>query len=370
VVILVVLFVRPLLLVLSGAAAASLNAATFEDLSARATAAREANRLPEAVRLYREAVAANPKWQEGWWFLGTISYDTNRYGECRDALSHLVALKADAAPALGILGLCEFQTGDYALSLKHIENSLALGSTDEPDMEKVLRYHEALLLTHAGEFDEAIRKYVWFVRSSGPSPVLLTAIGLAALRTPLLPSAIPQDQQDLFLTAGRAAFDQMSGDAAGAQEMFQTLLARYPAAHHVHYLYGCWLLAANPSRAIAEFKRELENTPSSAGTLGMLAWVLVNRGDARAALPYAERAARIQPKYALAQYVLGRSMVETGAVEAGIPHLELAVKMEPANLEYHLALTEAYPKAHRYADARRERKKCMALAQEAPVAQH
>lgn len=35
----------------------SSSAATFEELSARATAAREANHLPEAVKLYREALA-------------------------------------------------------------------------------------------------------------------------------------------------------------------------------------------------------------------------------------------------------------------------------------------------------------------------
>src|SRR5947209_7114325 len=78
-------------------------AATFEELSAKATAAREANNLPEAVRLYREALELNPKWQPGWWFLGTILYDANDYSGCRGALEHFVELKQDAAPAWGIL---------------------------------------------------------------------------------------------------------------------------------------------------------------------------------------------------------------------------------------------------------------------------
>src|SRR5881275_1124665 len=97
----------------------------LENLAARAAAARDANQLPEAVRLYREAVSVNPKWQEGWWFLGTILYDTNQYAGCRDALRQLVALQSEAAPAWGILGLCEFQTRDYEESLQHIQRALS-----------------------------------------------------------------------------------------------------------------------------------------------------------------------------------------------------------------------------------------------------
>jgi tetratricopeptide (TPR) repeat protein len=345
------------------------HAATFEELSARATAAREANRLSEAVQLYKEALALNSKWQEGWWFLGTILYDSNEYPGCRDALSRLVALKTDAAPALGILGLCEFQTGDYEKSLAHVERSLSLGSAELADMEKVLRYHEAILLTHAGDYDRAIQKYVWFVRGGTPSPVLLTALGLAALRTPRLPRDVPPAEQDLYTAAGMAAFSRMSGDAVGAQRAFQTLLERYPAAHHVHYLYACSLLAANPEQAIQEFRRELENTPASGGALTMLAWALLNRGDSSAALPYAREAANQEPRYAVAQYVLGRSLVDTGDVAGGVQHLESAAKLDPTNLENHLALAAAYPKARRYPDARRERQRALELTREAgPVA--
>jgi tetratricopeptide (TPR) repeat protein len=364
-----VFIVRPLAVLLAAlwvpAPWAQASAATFEELSARATAAREANHLPEAVKLYREALAIRPQWQAGWWFLGTILYDTNEYADCRDALGHFVELKADAAPGWGILGLCEFQAGEYTPSLTHIERSLSLGSSEQPEMEKVLRYHEAILLTHQGAFDRAIQQYVWFVRGGEPGSVLLIALGLAALRTPLLPKDIPIDQQNLFRTAGMAAFSQMAGDPVGAQRNFQTLLERFPTAHHVHYLYACSLLAANPGLAIQEFQRELEITPASGGALTMLAWSLLNRGDSAGALPYAEKAAKNEPAYPLAQYVLGRSLVETGDIAGGIQHLESAGKLDPANLENHLALAAAYPKAHRYQDARRERQRSLELTREA-----
>lgn len=358
-----------LLSFLLGLLAGSSTAATFDELSARANAAREANNLPEAVRLYRAALAENPKWTPGWWFLGTILYDSNEYAGCREALSHFVELKTDAAPAWGILGLCEYETGEYAPSLAHVSRSLSLGISEQPDMEKVLRYHEAILLTHASQFDLAIQKYVWFVRGAAtPPPALLNALGLAALRTPLLPKDIPPDQQEMFASAGIAAFYQMSGNGPAAQQAFAALLQRYPTAHHVHYLYGCSLLAVNPEEAVAEFKRELQNTPASGGTLTMLSWALLNRGDVAAALPYAQKAAAAEPANPMAEYVFGRSLVETGDVEHGIKRLETAEKQDPGNLEFHLALASAYPKARRYEDARRERKRSLELAREVRTA--
>jgi tetratricopeptide (TPR) repeat protein len=336
-------------------------AAGFEELAARAAAARDANQLPEAVKLYRQALELNPKWQEGWWSLGTILYDTNEYAACRAALGRLVELRTEAAPAWAILGLCEFQTAAYESSLAHLERSLELKPAVPAELERAVRYHEAILLTRAGSYDRAIRKFTWFLQGTPPGNVLLPAIGLAALRTSLLPQDIPAAQQDLYSTAGLAAWSQMTGDHAGAERNFKILLELYPTAHHVHYLYACSLLAASPEEAIREFRKELEITPSSSGTLSMLAWALMNRGDARAASTYAESAVRGDPTDPLAQYVLGRSLVETGDVQRGISHLELAVKGDPDNLENHLALAAAYPKAHRYEEARRERRRSLEL---------
>src|ERR1700728_1513126 len=121
---------------------AAQNTAAFEDLAARAAAAREANDIPQAVQLYRQSVDLNPKWEEGWWFLGSMLYDSDRYAEGREALAHVVALDPKAAPAWALLGLCEFETGGYARSLDHIRRGLASGSP-APQMEEVLRYHEA-----------------------------------------------------------------------------------------------------------------------------------------------------------------------------------------------------------------------------------
>src|ERR1700730_12772874 len=82
------------------------SAATFEELAAQATAARESNNLPQAIALYREARTLTPAWTEGWWFLGTLCYDGDQYECGRQAFAEFVKLQDNAAPGYSFLGLC------------------------------------------------------------------------------------------------------------------------------------------------------------------------------------------------------------------------------------------------------------------------
>jgi Tfp pilus assembly protein PilF len=64
----------------------------------------------------------------------------------------------------------------------------------------------------------------------------------------------------------------------------------------------------------------------------------------------------------MAQLVLGRALVETGDVAAGLPHLQTVLASDPQNLEAHLALAKAYSKLGKTDDARRERLQCLAIS--------
>lgn len=332
----------------------------FADLSARATGAREANDTARAIELYRQAVQLNPKWEEGWWFLGSLSYDSDQFAQAREALRHVVDMDAKAAPALALLGLCEFETGDYAVSLEHIQRALA-GELNEPQMETVLRFHEALLLTHAGQFNQALEKYGWFVKQRVQNPELVTAMGLAALQSPLFPNQVEADRKEVYETAGTAVYLNLSGDYRNAAATYNKLVATYPNTKYVHYAFGCFLLGVSPELGIQQLRDELRLSPSSAAVNSMLAFALLERGDRDLALPYAKKAVDEQPDSELAQYVLGRALSEKGDRE-GIQHLELAEKLDPGDLQPHISLATAYSRAGRPLDARHEREKSIQLA--------
>ena len=103
----------------------------------------------------------------------------------------------------------------------------------------------------------------------------------------------------------------------------------------------------------------------------MLAWYYLLHGDPLRALPHAQISAGATPESATAQLVLGRALVESGSVSDGLLHLEGALKLDPSNLEVHLALVKAYSESGRKEEASRERRLCVDMTKEAlPAAEH
>ncbi len=350
--------------------AAQTDSPSFTDLASKAMAARDANDVPGAIELYQQALKLNSKWSDGWWYLGSLQYGSGAYTPARDALSHYLELAPNAAPALAMRGLCEFETGDYEASLKDIQQALAFGAANQSHNEKILRYHEALLLTRTGRFEDALHSYGFFVHDEDLNPELLMALGLAGLRTPLLPRELKTGQQELYLSAGRAAFDFMKRDTDAASADFQHLFERLPPVPNAHYLYGYLLYATDPDQAVVEFKKELEVNSSNAVADVMLAWIPLMQNDGASALPYARKAVANDPALPSAQLVLGRALTETDDAKDGVEHLEKTVQSQPDNLEVHLALAKAYSKAGRKADARRERLLCLEMTKNETPATH
>jgi tetratricopeptide (TPR) repeat protein len=340
------------------------SADTFQDLSTRATAARQANNVPQAIELYRQALNLNSGWQEGWWFLGTLLYDSDQYAAGRDAFQHFVDLNSQATPGLAFLGLCEFETGDYANSLEHIQRALALGADKDDQLAPALVYHEALLQTQKGDFDAALQTYAGIVhgmRNTMPNEPMLVSIGLAALRAAQVPKQIEQSQSDLFAAAGKVAYFVFAGDYASADAGFAELTRGHPATANVHYMHAVYLMARDPDAAFQEFRRELEVAPENRAADAMLAFALLTRGDPDEALPYAQKASEPEDSTAFAKYVYGRALTETGDVQRGLKYLEQSAKTDPSNADVHVTLAAAYSKAGQPVQARHEREVAMQM---------
>jgi tetratricopeptide (TPR) repeat protein len=331
------------------------------DLMAQASAARMQNDIPRAIELYAQAVKVDPKWPDGWWFLGSLQYGTGAFVPARDALSRYIEMTPNAGPAFALRGLCEFETEQYEEALGDIQKGMSLGAANQPRNEQILRYHEALLQTRLGNYASALKTYSFFAKTGVTNPELLIALGLAGLRMPLLPKNVSAEQQPLVSAAGDAAYRFLAGDEPFATLAFQELFRLYPNAPNTHFLYGYLLFATDPDAALTEFLQELKIAPSNADADLMTAWALLLRNRAREALPYAQQAAGTEPRLPSAQLVLGRSLMETGDLNGAMEHLREALQLEPDNLETHLALAKAYSKSGRNEDARRERVLCLQL---------
>ncbi len=351
-------------LLLAAFASAQESPGGFADLSSQAAKAREANNIPSAIKLYKQALQLNPNWQEGWWMAGSLQYDSGQYADGVDSLRRLVNLRPRTGAAWALLGLCEYETGSYTAAFEDIERSLTIGVGNQPQMIAVLKFHQALLFTKRGEFDSALQKYTALISPTTDEQFLL-GLGLTSLRHAEVPNEISPGQKDLFAEAGRALAAFLTGNYAGAQTAYDQLLARFPNDPDVHYAYGYFALRSDPERAIEEWERALRIDPSNAGAHAMLGWTFWLRNEDEKALVQAQQAVAKDPNSTVGQIVLGRLLVQEGRVATGIEHLACALRIEPGNLEAHLALATAYSAAGRKMDSQRERQLCLRMQSEA-----
>lgn len=335
----------------------------FEELSRAADQAREENRDEDAVRLYGQALRLRPNWKQGLWYSGILLYRKDQYPAVRDLMRRFVAEEAEAGPGWALLGMCEYQTREYARALDHLQRTRALGLGDQNKMAESVFYYSAVLLTRSEKYDDAIALLFAMVKSGSHTDFLTEPIGLAVLREPLLPSEIPSYRHDLVRLAGQAALAEDAKQPEEAERLFTTMLANYPNEPGVHFLYGVFLLDTRPADGIRELKRELEISPSNLTAKLRLAEHYVKDEQLDQALGLAKEAVQLEPEYAPAYLVLGEALVEKGELEKGISALETARKLRPETVRTHWDLLRAYASAGRAEDAKREKEEIERLHQ-------
>ena len=317
--------------------------------------ARVAERLSDALDFYAKALRIRPQWPEGWWNVGTILYEGDRYMEARDAFRNLVSLDPKNGRAWGMLGLCEFQTREYERAGVSLQRGRSLGLDNNREIESVVRYHTALLYIRFEQFEIAYDILSEFLHVGNKSPKVIEAFGLAMLRMPFLASEIPPDKREQVIIAGRAGFYMAARLLEEARVAFAELLARYPNAPNVHYAYGVFLMNQDADAALKEFRRELEISPLHQPSMVQIAFEYLKRDELETALPFAERAVQLAPSMFPARNVLGRILLDLGQVERAIKELEEGARLAPSSPEMHFALARAYTRVGRKADATRER---------------
>lgn len=334
----------------------------FDDVAARAAAARDQQNLPLAIELYSQAERLKPDWQEGWWYLGILQYSSNQYPGAIDAFTHLLQLVPTAVPAMALRGLCEFETAAYDDSLRDLEQAVAHGALNQPRNEQIIRYHLALLLAHTGRFQEALDQYRYFAEHKADAPDLNIGIALAGMRIASFPKDITAQDKSLYETAGSAGYVFLSGDNERADDLFAQLFIRYPSTPNIHYFYGFLLFPHDPGLAIDQFHSELAVNPGNETANALLALTLVIAGRFSEAVAPAQRAYANAPDMEMAQLALGRALAETGDTKRGEELLNQVIQRDPNSLEAHLGLVSIYSQSGNREEAARERKVCRDLA--------
>src|SRR2546429_3699994 len=218
------------------------NPASFEKLAERAQAAMNADRVPEAIRLYDRATRLRPDWSEGWWHLGTLLFDAGRFREARDAFAHFASIeRKQPGPGFAMLGLSEFQLKHYTRALPALERGRKLGLGTNQEFVRSVLVHDGITNALLGKPEIALQRLTLaanqFAAAHPEAPEdavladlkLLDAFGIAALRIPKLPSDLAALQIPVVRLAGRAQALIALQDRVAAETEFKQLLALYPS---------------------------------------------------------------------------------------------------------------------------------------------
>ena len=341
---------------------------SFEKLAARAQAALNAERIPEAIRLYEHATKLRPNWSEGWWHLGTLFFDAQRFGEARDAFAHFVATeRKQPGPGFGMLGLSEFQLTHYAEAQAALEKSIKLGVGTDPAFVREVLIHDGILNAESGKPEIALQRLTLAanqIAAENPDAPkdavfadlkLLDAFGVAALRISNLPAKLPPEQLPMVRLAGRAQALIALQDRVAAETELNQLVALYASQPGVNYMNGVFMLKEHPPLAVDAFRREIQVSPSDASPRIQLAFEFLRTGDYQQGLKYAKEAVGLAPNNFVAHVACGRLWLETGKTDSAMEELRLAVKLAPGSPDAHFALSRALTAAGRDREAAHER---------------
>lgn len=318
------------------------SSSSFEELSAQAASFRDAGKIDEAIRCYQSALKLHRDWPEGWWFVGTMNYDADRFSDAIPAFQNLIALAPQAGPAVAFLGLSEFGVSDYKNALMHLRKARELGYGEDAQLVKVAEYHLAMLLNWNGEFEKSLETLGSSLGRGNPSPQIKSVMGMALLRIPLLPSQVDSSNDALLQSAGEIAAllaGNLDAQAPQVLEAFQNLLQEYPKTPYLHLAYGDALSSAGRREdALAQFLQEAkreesktaksETASASALPYQRMAAIHLALHHPKEALPLAQKAVRLAPEAAEAHRVLAQTWQETGENENAVRELELATRLE------------------------------------------
>lgn len=337
---------------------------SFEQLSKEADAARQAERLNDAIALYRAGVQLRPAWGDGWWALGTLLYDQDRFAEAESSFRRFVAITPAPGPAYAFLGLCEYETQEYDRALRDFRLWARKGWTGTMQLIDVSVFHFALLLSREGRFVEALYLLSTEASKVGNTPAISEALGLASLQMRNLPEDYPPERRELVWLAGQTAFyaGDPQHDFARADEYAARMESRYNETADVHYFRGTLFTFENKtSDAEREFRDELRISPTHVSAMFGLVNIDLDDNRLTEAASLAQRATEIEPTNPEAHHLRGQVLMAIGKFQDSAQELRRAKQLAPdgAMIRSHLAMV--YSRLGRTQEAKAEADAFLAL---------
>lgn len=303
------------ILLVNGTAGQTVNASDLApndaEIFQRALQAQQNRDLPSAEEEYRALVNRIPQFLPARFNLGLVLDGEGRTAEALDVFEAVRAINPSFPATQMFTGIEDFRLG----RLEAAQKALDLATDQSP--------HDS-------------RCWFWLARTEFASGKATQ--GKQALDKALAIS--PDDPSSLYLLAQSLISSQ---DLTGAERTLDGLAARYPQVPDFHQSLGSvYYLEARLDMAEAEYRTQLQLDANNPQALSMLGVILLDRGQAKEAVPYLAKGLNANPRIPYLQRKMGQALLESGDAQGAITHLREATTLDPHEATAHFLLWKAY----------------------------
>lgn len=262
------------------------------------TALVNANRIPEGIEQFREALQVEPGYGEAHYNLALILARTGKTEEAIQHYEESLKTKPGYADTHNNLGNALVQVGRLPEAIAQYEEAIQL----KPDYAKA-HYNLGLALAQAGQPEAAIDQYKEALRLEPANADVYDDFGVALVSEAKMVEAIQRYEQALRIDPAHAKAHNNLGNAL--------------------------LWTGQIPQAIGHYEQALRVKPDYVDAQNNLGGALAQAGRLPEAITHFEEALRLKPDYAGAHYNLGMALADTGRTAEAIRHFEQALQIDP-----------------------------------------
>lgn len=267
--------------------------------------------LPVAEKHYRALLARTPDFLPARFNLGLVLDAEGRTADAFEAFNAVGKIKPDFPAVQMFIGIEEFRLG----RMEAASDALQMATKQTPE-----------------------DLHCWFWQARVDFAAEKVNEGKAALDRALAIS--PDDPSALYL---QAQYQISIQDLTGAERVLSGLAKRDPRVPDFHQsLASVYYLEARPMDAEDEYKTELNLDPGNPQALSMLGVILLDRGQAKQAVPYLGKGLEANPRIAYLQRKMGQALLESGETGQAVEHLKEATVLDPREATAHFLLWKGY----------------------------
>lgn len=308
-----------------------------------------------ASKLYVQALEKDPAWTEGWWKYGGLLYEAQQFQLASLAFGHLTQLAPENSLGFAMLGMCEYELGDWGNASLHLNKALVHGGLPK-EIANGAMYEYSLVLMRQKNRNGSLIALRLLQHASPDYPNLIPAFGSAELGMDHIPLAGTPYAEAASLV-GQAAIAVLQLNPQDAERLYRQAIQEHPQQPFAHLCLALFLEnLGRHAEAEEEVKEEAKVNPASADAWIWLARFALARRDPEQTRIYASEAKMRAPNDGLPYLLSGKSYVIEQQWNKALENLQKSEALSPDSYEVHYALVTVYGALHDQQAADSERK--------------